>query len=278
MGYDVTTDGENETSAGDAFVVRRWNPSGEFDYPDYQMLYRERELEWSLPPLFKLLKSVCLFGCCMMLAEIIRFDNPVQEFRYQPAYYVIGGICFAGWLGVFLWEKTRPKETISEPDYAAMAARAKEFLAKAQKELGLPDSAIEIDVLAERFVMKDGEPQHKRYDPLNEYYNYSCDAYVQDGSLFLAYGAELWKIPLASLRAVKRLKHRASFGDWNKDAPYNAKMYKRYKITVNEFGTYYAHCYQVEIADSKGEFYLLIPDYDMDAFSELTGLYPENDK
>ena len=36
--------------------------------------------------------------------------------------------------------------------------------------------------------------------------------------------------------------------------------------------------FQIEIADAKGNFYLLIPNYEADAFSTLTGLYPDTGK
>ena len=277
MGYDVTKDAENETSAGDAFVIRRWEPAAsDFQYSGIQ--YKEQEQKWKLPPLFDLLKLACGFGTVMMLGSILRLGNPVQLFWHQPAYYVVGGICLAGWLALFLREKTHAAQVISVPDYQAMAAEAKAFLDKGKQALGVPDSAIEIDLLAERYVMQNGVPKHKSIDALNEYLNLSFDAFAQDGCLYLADGMELWEIPLASLRRMHRLKPRFCFADWNKTAHYNDKKYKPYKITVNQFGSYFAHCYHIDISDRKGDFYLLIPDYDADAFSAMTGLHPDTDK
>ncbi len=277
MGYDVTEDSENETSAGDAFVIRRWEPAAS-DFRYSEMQYKELEQKFELPPLFGLLKLVCGYGAVMMLFGILRLGNPVQGFRREPAYFVVFCICLAGWLGLLLWEKTRPKQVISSPDYQAMAAEARAYLDKGKQALGVPDSAIEVDLLAERYVMQNGVPKHKNIDALNEYLNLSFDAFAQDGCLYLADGAELWEISLSSLRRMHRLKPRFCFADWNKTARHNDKKYKPYKITVNQFGSYFAHCFQVDISDIKGDFYLLIPDYDADAFSALTGLHPDTDK
>ena len=145
MGYDVTEDTENETSAGDAFVIRRWEPAAS-DFRYSEMQYKELEQKFELPPLFGLLKLVCGYGAVMMLFGILRLGNPVQGFRREPAYFVVFGICLAGWLGLLLWEKTRPKQVISSPDYQAMAAEARAFLDKGKQALGVPDSVIQAAV------------------------------------------------------------------------------------------------------------------------------------
>lgn len=278
MGNDVTADAENEVSAGDAFVIRRWNAAAEFDPMEFSTQLKELNKKSTTPPLFDLLMFVCGFGSIMMLGEIVRYGNPIQGFRHQPAAYWIGAVCCAGWLALFIRKKTRLKKAITSPEFQSMTDRMEEIVTRSKTALGVPDSAIDIDMLSEHFVIKDGMPKHKAYDALNDYLNLSFSAFVQDGCLYLASGAELWEIPLTSLRTMKRLKPRFSFEDWYKDEPYNGKTYKPYKITRNQFGTYFAHCYQIEIADIKGDFYLLIPDYDADAFSKLTGLHPENDK
>ena len=277
MGNDVTADPENESSAGDAFVVRRWAPPEDAAPPDFLPKLKEIEDKGTLPPLLSLLKLACGFGSIMMLMEIVRLGNPVHAFPHQPAAYCIGAVCFAGWLALFIREKTLPKKAVSSSEYAAVIAQIEDIVNRSKTALGVPDSAIDIDILAEHFVMKDGEPKHKSFDALNDYLNLSFCAFVQDGSFCLASGAERWEIPLTSLRSMKRLKQRFSFSDWYKDVPYNDKQYRPYKITVNQFGSYFAHCYQVTISDIKGEFYLLIPDYDAEAFSALTGLHPDRD-
>lgn len=48
--------------------------------------------------------------------------------------------------------------------------------------------------------------------------------------------------------------------------------YMPYNISSNQTGQYSARYYRVEIADPKGEFYLLIPEYDGGIFMELANL------
>lgn len=133
-----------------------------------------------------------------------------------------------------------------------------------------------MNVLAERYVIKDGKPKRKDIG-LTQYVNLSMFAYINGDQLCLDDASSVWEIPLSSIRSIELVKKRVSFPDWTKPEPYDSKSYKPYKITTNQFGHYFARYYCVEISDIRGDFYLLIPEYDGNTFMELMKIHIENE-
>ena len=278
FGADVTDGAENAKFAGSAFVIRRADAAQTAELEDFRVQFAQQERKINLPLPAEIVKTLCWFGWVVILLCAIVSDDVAEGYRNAPWLYWLCGICFAIWIPLYLWEKRRAKQTIEAPETQALNEQAEKLLRQSCESLGIPESAIDLDILAERFVMRNGTPKHKSLDGFNDYLNLNLYAYVQDGSLFLADTETIWEIPCSALRSMKIVKQRCSFADWHKSEPYNSGAYKQYKITVNQFGTLFARCFQIEIADAKGDFYLLIPNYEADAFSTLTGLYPDTGK
>ncbi len=53
-------------------------------------------------------------------------------------------------------------------------------------------------------------------------------------------------------------------------------LLKKYKIKKNSYDNYSAKYYKVKISDMKGEFYILIPDYDWEIFNNLAHVHIED--
>ena len=87
----------------------------------------------------------------------------------------------------------------------------------------------------------------------------------------------VWEIPLTSFRSVKLEKKRTSIPGWIKPESYKSGQYKMYKIKEDNF--HYIHCryYRAEVGDERGEFFLLVPEYDGELFLNLIRLRPGND-
>ena len=277
FGTDITDGAENGKPVGESFIVRRTDAGQDAEIEAYCEQFAEAERKSSLPAPLGLLKAVCLFGWAIPLCGMISAGSFAEGYRRVPWLFWICGICFIIWIALWIYEKKLQKQTADAPETKALNERAEALLRNVREQLGVPDSAMDLDVLGERFVMKNGVPKHKSFDGFNEYLNLDLYAFVQDGSLFLASTDAVWEIPCSALRGVHRTK-RMSFAGWHKAEPHTARSYKKYKITVNQFGTYFAHCVQIEIADARGDFYLLIPEYDAEAFIELTGLHPDTEK
>ncbi len=275
FGVNITEDADSPGFAGDVFVTRQTDPGQTAELEDFCEQFAQQEKKAGLPLPAEIVKTICWFGWVVILLCAVTGGDLSAGYRNAPWLYWLCVICFVLWLWLFILGKRRQKQAAEAAGTQELNDQAEALLRQAREALGVPESAADLDVLAERFVMKDGKPKHKSLDGFNDYLNLDLYAYVQDGSLLLASTEEVWEIPCSSLRTMKRLKKRCSFADWHKSEPYHSGRYRQFKITANQFGTLFAHCRQIEIADARGDFYLLIPDYEAETFTALTGLHPE---
>lgn len=275
FGINVTKGSSTGEIAGAAFAVRSVPKEQNQAMEELESEYETLEQKSSLPAPLGLVKFLCGLVWLILFCAIIQSDDFAEVYHRVPAFYWICGICFAVWMLLLLWEKRRRKRTAKSAESAACAERGESLLQNVQETLGIPADAVSIDVLAEQYtVKKDGALHHKSIG-LAEYFNADLRAFAADGNLYLADITTVWEIPLTALRSVTREKKRYNFPNWNKEEAYNAAKYKPFQITTNQFGHYFARCYRAEIADTRGEFYLLIPEYDWEAFTALTHLHQE---
>lgn len=274
MGMDITEGAEHGKPAGEAFIVRHMDDEQLAKLDQYREKYAETEQKASLPPLLSLLKSVCWLGWVLPGCAIIGDGDFAAGYRRVPWLYWLCAGCFAVWLVLFIAKKRLQSRVAESPETKALSAEADRFLAEAKAALLIPENAMDLDVLGERFIMKNGEPKHKSFDGFSDYLNLDLFAYAEGGNLVLASTEAVWEIPLTALRGAERTK-KLSFAGWNKQKPYDHKDYRKYKIVLNQFGMYFARCYNVKISDIRGEYFLLIPEYDAEAFFEMTGLHPD---
>ncbi len=231
-----------------------------------------------LPLPLTIMKFICWFGWLVVLLGTLKSDvSFIEGYRNAPALHWGGVICFFLWLGLFLYGRKRMKQIDKSTDLAEHVQDTEKLFSGLRQALGVPEDAREMDVLGERYVLKDGKPRHKDAG-LTQYLNFSMAAFVHNSSLCLADTVQRWEIPLSSLRSMTLVKKRVSFPEWHKDEPFNSKKYKPYKITSNSYGHFFSYYYRIEIRDIRGDFCLLIPHFDGEVFTELTHIRPEENQ
>ena len=107
-----------------------------------------------------------------------------------------------------------------------------------------------------------------------QFLNLPFFVYEEQGSLCIADAEQVWKIPLVSFRRIYQEKKRTSLPAWIKKESYLSEKYKKYKIKKNDLGLVLCHYYRVEIQDERGDFYLLIPNYEAEILMNLIQLHP----
>ncbi|MBQ8928384.1 MAG: hypothetical protein IJ055_08970 [Oscillospiraceae bacterium] len=278
FGINITESKENAAIDGEVFCTRSIRADQEEEIRQILEEGEVLEKKSSLPLPLSLIKGICLFAWEILLLGIIKSwgdGTPLaQGYRNAPWIFWACPVCFVVWLVLMLISKRRKQRTEAGSAYQQNDAHAQKLLQSIMKTLGVPDDAKQIDVLAERYVMKNGAPK-RRNSGMTQYVNLSLFAYIRKGQLCLADAGSVWEIPLSSLRSVAPGRKRVSFPDWTKPEPYDAAVYKPYGITANQFGAFFARYYRVEISDVRGEFYLLIPEYDSMAFMELTSMHAD---
>ncbi|MBR1393265.1 MAG: hypothetical protein IJ561_05460 [Ruminococcus sp.] len=274
FGLNVTDNKENTVLDGEVFCTDRISSGQEAEIGSFLEEEMKLEKQGSLPTFLSVIKGICLFVWVITLIGTLNAladgTSLSQGHKNAPVLDWVGIICFAVWLVLQIVSVLRRKKTKATPEYQQSSENGENLLQSIRETLGIPDDAQKIDVLAERYVMKDGKPKRKAVG-LTEFDNIPMFTYIKDGRLCLADTSSVWEIPLSSLRSMELIKKRASFPDWTKPEPYDSKTYKPYKITTNQFG-YFAKYYRVEIRDLRGDFYLLIPEYDGMTFSDIAKL------
>ncbi len=275
FGLNITKGQEGTELDGAAFQTAAAPPELEAEFTRLQTQDEQFKKQAALPMPLSILKFLCWFGWVIILASILKSDVSLAEgYHNAPAVFWICAICFIVWLILFLYGKKRMKKVEKTPDLAEHFQDSDELIARLRQSLGIPFAAKEIDVLAERYVMHDGKPKHKS-SGMVDYINLNMSAYTEKGNLCLADIHQRWEIPLTSIRSMTLVKKRVSFPEWHKDEPIGSAKYKPYKVTNNNYGHYFAHYYRIEIRDIRGDFYLLIPNFDGEVFTELTHIKPE---
>lgn len=277
FGINVTKGQESEETDGVGFIVRRLPEEQAAQIRQIRNAGEQIEQKMELPEPLGCLHSVCQLGWFILLMGMIRAGvTPAEGYRNAPGVYWAFGICFIIWLVLPLYGKKRTKNTVQSSDFADFNEQAEVHFKQAMQTLSIPEDAASTDVLAERYVLKNGEPIHRDYG-LAGYLNLDLFIYVQDGSLYLANLYQVWEIPLTSLQSMTLVKKRFSFPEWHKSEAPDAAQYKPYGITTDQFGNYFARAYRLELRDMHGEFYLMIPEFDGKLWMELTLLSPTLD-
>ena len=166
---------------------------------------------------------------------------------------------------VIVIEHKRTKAVQSD----ASVAEWKERSAKAQEEayqaLQIPPDALSMDVFTATYAMKNGVPKNTTYTA------FDFRAWVENDCLCLSDVENVVAIPLSALRGIAELPGRVTFYFWNKPESPDSETYRQYHIRKTYFGAYsVAGVRRVHIQSESGEYELLLPPYELDAFLRLT--------
>lgn len=208
-----------------------------------------------------------------VLATLTTFVLIRLLIRSPKNYAIPLVICIAMWVCLFALNKY--SKSYMEDNTESDEHEINKFLSaienidkRIEHELGIPKNIENIEFLLEQYTVdKEGVKKHKDF-PMYSHLNHLCSVFIENGCLCITLNVRI-EIPLTSLTYIEDPKKRASFPEWNKEEPYTAKEYRKYKITTNSFNTYFTNYYIVHI---KGGYCLLIPNYDIEKFQELTHL------
>ena len=196
-----------------------------------------------------------------------------ETYRNAPVLFYLAGICIVLSAAVSACGLVRNRRA-AKADGGRTDEWADSIMHRTRDALGVPEDAVDLDVLSEAFSVRDGTIAHRSSGGA-DYRLFSMITFVENGNLCIAHANERYEIPLSALRFMRLENREFRFRDWYKpDAPGSAK-YREFGIRRNYGGVYTARAYAAEIIDLRGDFYLLIPEYERDVFAALTHLTPE---
>ena len=187
-------------------------------------------------------------------------------FRAYPVMLVVSLLLWAFAVGTIFYERARLKKGATGEKADGLRAKSEALDAEAYSALGVPETAVSLDLLTSCYNVKNGEEKNTTYTA------FAFRAFVENGCLCLADVESLVAIPLDAIRDFTPVDRRVSFYFWNKEEPPRGETYRLYNIRMTYFGAYSVKGVRVlHIASDFGEYELLVPPYEMDPLLRLLG-------
>lgn len=227
----------------------------------------------SLPLWIEIIKYIAMFLAICITLGILKADVSISEaFENGDYLFFIGGICWIILIAIIIYN-SKLKKKIGQNEKLSEDLYDFENIAElARKELKIPENADSIDVLGERYKIKNNEIKHVDY-PMFSYINFYRYIYVQNGMLCIANLYSVIEFPVSAIVSITPEKKKATFPEWHKDIPLNDKSLKKYKILTNNQGSIITKYYKVTVKTVNRDFYFLIPNYDIELFCNITNTH-----
>ncbi|MDE6774996.1 MAG: hypothetical protein K2J37_01625, partial [Ruminococcus sp.] len=238
------SDSENiSTFDGEIFITDTIPPYIERKLDDSYEQREQFEKKASLPVLLSIMKTISLFCGICITAGILQSDVSFSEgYKNAPELFWAAPVCWIIFVILVLFGRSRVKKTAESEEFVNHMESTINAVKEAKEYLKIPDDAQEIDVLMFQYTEKDGKIKQKNFYA-SSHINQFVKIYTKNNFLCISDIRIVLEIPLSSLKNACIQKKKASFPNWNKEVPFNAPEYKRYKITSNNQGTYYSKYY-----------------------------------
>lgn len=261
--------------SGEEFILRKTDSDlsrKSDEASDTLIAYQKKS---GVPLWFSIIKYIALFAAVACLPAFLTrcLDNGFGDAYSGAAWALYAGV--AGLLiglAMFIIEKIRFKTVAENPEVGELLSGMGELNNKIKESLHIPEDCADVDVFCRPYKLKNGN--EKRGNPFFNYFNISLWVFKEGENLCFADISNVYGIPLSSITEVVLVKKSVMVPQWNKDEPIKAERYKKY-VKVNNYGMYFIKPhYSVRFTRHGEEWEVLVPAYDIDVISELTGKYP----
>ncbi len=275
-GIDVTRNKKNDHPDGDPLIVASSSASMAEDVNEATEQADAMEQKAKLPGWIRVIYSVCAVAALLIAGSILRADVTFEQgYKNAPALYWIGGVCGVIAIALFAWSKLRRSKVEESDEFEETVIRMDQATAAAAEELGIPADALDVDVLAGKYKIKDGKLKFCELSPMTAatFVNISAWAFVENDTLYLADVSNKYAIPLSEITCIRKGEKRAVFRGWNKPIPFKEPPYKEFKFGVNQFGDIFSKTHYILEFRHDGETWgVYFLPYELPVFTQLTGL------
>lgn len=274
LGINCTRDKHNEQVNGSEFLAQAVSPA----------LAQEREKilndtdtveeKAKLPLGWRIVQFVTGAAAALIAIGILQALGEVslsQGYQNAPALFWILGICLPIWGILKFLAHRKEKSTLAEGGTQQTLSQADGIVRAIYTELGVPEDAVNVDVLMFRYKEKDGQIKFTEATmQMSTCFNPMFKLYADDENFYLTNVDGRYAFPLSSIRNLQKIDKRISIPSWNKDVPYNKGVYKPYKLTVNNIGIIFCKPYYILELEFKGESWgIYFPSYEPPAFEAI---------
>lgn len=274
FGIDCTQGKDNEQVNATKFLIQRPSPALEQAFEKVSDETDTLEDNTKLPLGLRIVQFITGAAAALIALGILRGLTEVslsQAYQNAAILFWIGGICLPIW-GILKFLAHRKKKAVLAQDGTNQTLSRADGVTRAIfTELGVPDDAVEVDVLMFFYKEKDGQIKFTETPLLlSTCFNPAFKLYTDDEHFYLANLEGKYAFPLSSIGQLQEVKKRISVPEWNKDLPYNKGIYKPYKLTVNNMGMIFCKSYHILHLQIDGEdMGIYFPSYELPAFEKL---------
>lgn len=260
---------------GEEFIIRKTDSELSKKETEATAKLFEYKKMSGMPLWYSIIMYVFLFALIICLPAFIKgwIENGF-EVTYQRGSWVLY-IGIAGLIispTMYLIQRIRCKKVIQSPEVDDFVSGMGELINNIKASLRVPTDCADIDVLCRPYKLKNGK--EKQGNHFFKYFNLSFWVFKENDNLCFASTEGVYGIPLSSITDVVLVKKTVSVPQWNKDEPIKAEKYKK-SVKVNNYGMYFIKKhYSVRFTRHGEEWEFLIPAYDVDIITELTGRFP----
>lgn len=280
IGIDITENKKNEKFNGEEFIVKTVSQLQMQTFENAQEDAFGLVEESKIPLSLRIIQGVCGVAGVLCLSGIMRAWSDItlsQCYQNAPWLFWVCGACLVTWAILKILSVKKQKETLNT-DTGENVVRKLESVSKSiYSDLDVPETAETVDILAFTYKIKDGEPKAKEtgFNP-TPYINVEFKAFIESDNLILADLENKYAFPLSSLKAIHKVNKNIRVPGWNKEENPKKGKYKEYKLRVDDYGcVHFKPYYILEVLHNGESWGVYFPSYELPAFTELTGLTPQ---
>lgn len=260
-----------EKIEGSAFLLREVDEQERERIDSFGETAREVLEPPARPRKFRLLATMLLYAGLMTILFGVQYgmwggNSFWQALAARPWLFVIAAGLIAAGEAIFIRESRLEKKRETSEEARQIRTQSEELDREVYAKLNVPADAIPMDVLVYTYDMKNGKAHNGVYTA------FDMRAFREEDKLCFADVGSVVGIPLSSIDSIRTEKRKLSFYFWNKGVPPDAQPYRQYRIRTGFFGAHVIREVLVlHIRSDSGEYELLIPPYESDTLSRLTG-------
>ena len=208
---------------------------------------------------------------------ITGFLNALSDVSFSTAYNNAGWLLYAGGAcllvaaAITIYKVYKTRTTVNSPAARDALVERERLVARCFEDLGVPQTADDIDLFCEAFKVKNGKT--KKAWSMYQYKNISCKIYRDGENLYLADTDGVYAFPVSNFFEIMTVSKNALFVGWNKVTPFNKPPYKQYKVRRNNYGILFVKPhYYIKFLAFNEEYGLVIPSYELETLQKYITL------
>lgn len=276
-GIDRTTQKKSTRREGECFIAQSVSGITAGALNQAAKTAEGQQTRAKLPAPLNILRAATGFTTLLLFFSLIRSMRRVtlaEAYENAPfIFWILGGSAVI-WGVLSLFAFAIGRKVRSTDEYATAERRLEGAVQNAYRELGVPQDAKDVDVIAISYKWKNGKMKPVAYGmETSERHNIPFKVFRREDRLCLANTEHRYELPLAEIKALRSVKKAIYAQGWNKDEQFDMGFYKPYKLTRDQYGRIHMRYHGILVLEHEGvEWGVWLPPYELNYISALTGI------